>query len=132
MADKAETLEKYITEENGISYTLGAAGLYYPDLILPKGTNYPIGKYGGMRADYLEEHRHSMYLELVFAGKWNEYLHGIDEECHQRIEILVEQMKAGAGITEQLKATDQMKWVGLMNNVRNVAEKIVLAEFVYC
>ncbi|MDD4371132.1 MAG: TnpV protein [Anaerostipes sp.] len=123
-------MEKHITGENGISYTLGADGLYYPDLTLPKGTNYPIGKYGRMRGDYLKEHRHSMYLELVFAGKWNEYLHEVDEESHQRIELLVEQMKAGAGITEQLKATDQMKWVEFMNNLKNAAEKIVLEETV--
>lgn len=125
-------MKEHIVEENGISYTLGTDGLYYPDLAIPKGTNYPIGKYGRMRADYLNEHRHSMYMELVFAGKWNEYLHEIDEECNRRIEFLEGRMKEGAGITEQLKATDQMKWVGLMNNVRNAAEEIVLAELVYC
>ena len=131
VADKEETMKKHIVGENGISYTLGADGLYYPDLMLPKGTNYPIGKYGRMRADYLKEYHHSMYLELVFAGKWNKYLHEVDEECHQRIDVLVEQMKAGAGITEQLKTTDQMKWVGLMNNVRNAAEEVVLKEILY-
>ena len=124
-------MEKHIMGENGISYTLGADGLYYPDLTLPKGTDYPIGRYGRMRAGYLKEHRHSMYLELVFSGKWNEYLHEVDEECHQRIELLVEQMKAGAGVTEQLKATEQMKWVGLMNNLKNAAEEIVLKEYLH-
>lgn len=126
MADKEEAMEKHIMGDNGISYTLGADGLYYPDLTLPKGTDYPIGRYGRMRADYLKEHYHSMYLELVFAGKWNEYLHEVDEECHQRIEVLVEQMKAGVGVTEQLKATNQMKWVGLMNNLKNAAEEMVI------
>lgn len=72
-----------------------------------------------------------MYLELVFAGKWNEYLHEVDKECHQRIELLVEQMKARAGITEQLKASEQMKWVGLMNNVKNAAEEIVITEQIF-
>ena len=129
---KEQAMEKHIMGENGISYTLGADGLYYPDLTLPKGTDYPIGRYGRMRADYLREHYHSMYMELVFTGQWNEYLHEIDEECHQRIEFLMEQMKAGAGVTEQLKATDQMKWVGLMNNLGNAAEKIVLDEFIFC
>mgnify|MGYP004650564013 FL=1 len=64
-------------------------------------------------------------------GKLNEYLHEVDEECYQRMELLVEQMKAGAGITEELKASDQMKWVGLMNNVRSSAEKIVMRELIY-
>lgn len=65
-------------------------------------------------------------------GKLNEYLHDVDEECYQRMELLVNQMKAGAGITKELKASDQMKWVGLMNNVRNSAEETILKEFVYC
>lgn len=56
---------KHIMGNNGISYTLGADGLYYPDLTLPKGTDYPIGRYGRMRAEYLKEHRHSMYLEMA-------------------------------------------------------------------
>ena len=68
---------------------------------------------------------------LLLDGKLNEYLHEIDEECHARIEALVGQMKTGAGITEELKAVDQMKWVGLMNNVRNAAEEIVLKEIIY-
>ena len=72
-----------------------------------------------------------MYLELVFAGKWNEYVHGVDEERYQRLELLVEQMKAGVGVTEKLKATDQIKWVGLMNNLKHCTEEIVLKELVY-
>lgn len=64
-------------------------------------------------------------------GKLNEYLHEVDEECHERIELLVEEMKAGAGITEELKASNQMKWVGLMNNVRSAAEEIVIRELIY-
>ncbi|HKM22184.1 MAG TPA: TnpV protein [Lachnospiraceae bacterium] len=131
MADKEQMMEKHIVGENGISYTLGADGLYYPDLVLPKGTDYRIGRYGRMRADYIKKHHHSMYLELLFTGKWNEYLHGVDEECYQRLELLVEQMKAGAGVTEKLKATDQMKWVGLMNNLKSCAEEIVLKELIY-
>ena len=63
-------------------------------------------------------------------GKLNEYLHEVDEECHERIELLVEQMKAGAGITEELKASDQIKWVGLMNNVRSAAEETVIRELI--
>lgn len=61
----------------------------------------------------------------------NEHLHEIDEECHARVELLIEQMKAGTGITEELKAAEQMKWIGLMNNVKSAAEEIVLRELVY-
>ena len=75
-------MERHIIGNNGINYTLGEDYLYYPDLIRQKRTDYPIGRYGGMRADYLKEHSHPMYLELIFAGKWNEYLYEIDEECN--------------------------------------------------
>ena len=74
-------MEKHIMGENGISYTLGEDGLYYPDLYLPEETEYPIGKYGMLRKTYLKEHRKGLYLELVIAGKLNEHLHQIDEEC---------------------------------------------------
>ena len=71
-------MEKHIMGENGISYTLGEDGLYYPDLYLPEETEYPIGKYGMLRKIYLQEHRKGLYLELVLAGKLNEHLHQID------------------------------------------------------
>lgn len=124
-------MKKHIVGENGISYMLGADGMYYPDLSLPEGRNYPIDRYGRMRASYLKEYKHSLYLELVFAGKWNEYLHNVDEECYQMMELLIEQMKEKQGVTEQLKAENQMLWVGMVNNIRHSAEEVVLAELVY-
>lgn len=124
-------MEKHIVGENGIHYTLGADGLYYPDLKLPEGTHYEIGRYGRMRWEYLKSYRKGEYMELLLEGRLNAYLHDIDEACYTRIELLTEQLKTGAGITEELKRTDQMKWVGLMNNVRNAAEEIILKEIVY-
>ena len=75
-------------------------------------------KYGMLRKTYLQEHRKGLYLELVFAGKLNEHLHQIDEECNQMMDRLVEQMKEKQGVTEELKMQDQMAWVGGMNNIR--------------
>lgn len=124
-------MEKHIIGENGIGYTLGEDGLYYPDLKLPEGTHYEIGRYGLMRWEYLKNHRRGEYIRLLMDGKLNEHLHEVNKQCYERMDFLVEQMKAGAGITEGLKAADQMKWVGLMNNVRNSAEEIVLKELVY-
>ena len=124
-------MEKHIIGENGISYTLGADGLYYPDLQLPESMHYEIGRYGRMRWEYLKNHRRGEYIRLLMDGKLNECLHEVDEECYERMELLVEQMKAGAGITEELKASDQMKWVRMMNNVRNAAEEIIVKELVY-
>lgn len=124
-------MEKHIIGENGIGYTLGADGLYYPDLELPEGTHYEIGRYGRMRWEYLKNYRRGEYIRFLMNGKLNEYLHEVDEECYERMELLVEQMKVGAGITEELKASDQMKWVGPINNVRSSAEEIVRRELIY-
>ena len=117
--------------ENGISYTLGEDSLYYLDLYLPEETEYPIGKYGMLRKTYLKEHRKGLYLELVIAGKLNEHLHQIDEECHQVMDRLVEQMKERQGMSEELKMQDQMVWVGGMNNIRTCVEEITLNKIVY-
>ena len=124
-------MKKHIIGENGIGYTLGADGLYYPDLQLPEGTHYEIGKYGQMRWEYLKNHRKGKYIKLLMDGRLNEHLHAVDTQCYERVELLVEQMKARAGITEELITTDQMRWVGLMNNVRSSAEEIVLKELIY-
>jgi hypothetical protein len=128
---KTEVWEKHIIGENGISYTLGEDGLYYPDIRLSEGTHYKIGRYGRMRGEYPKEHRGSLYMELLLGAKLNEYLHQADEECYQMMERLVEQMKANQGMTELLKSEDQMQWVGMMNNIRHCAEDVVLRESVY-
>ena len=125
-----EKLEKVIVE-NGITYVLGEDDIYYPDLQLPEGTNYNIGKYGHMRYEYLKEFRHRYYMELLLEGKLNEYLQEVDEECYEMLDRLVEQMKVKQGVTEQLKAENQMLWVGKMNNIIACAEEIVVREVVY-
>ena len=124
-------MEKHIMGENGISYTLGEDGLYYPDLYLPEEIEYPIGKYGMLRKSYLQEHRKGLCLELVLAGKLNKHLHQIDKECNQMMDRLVDQMKEAHGVTEELKMQNQMAWVGRMNNIRACAEEIVEKEIVY-
>lgn len=90
-----------IIEKNGIMYHLAKDGCYYPDLRLPEGTHYNIGKYGLMRWEYLIESCRREYLRLLMDGKLNEYLHEVDQMCHARMELLIEQMKAEAGITEE-------------------------------
>ena len=123
-------LEKVIVE-NGITYVLGDDDIYYPDLQLPRGTNYNIGKFGHMRCEYLKEFRHRYYMELLLEGKLNEYLHDIDEECHEMLDRIVEKMKEKQGVTEKLKAENQMMWSGKMNNIIACAEAVVVREVVY-
>ena len=97
-------------EKNGMNYTLHG-DYYLPDLVL-REEEPTYGKYGMLRKTYLKEHRKGLYLELVLAGKLNEHLHQIDEECNQMMDRLVEQMKEKQGVTEELKMQDQMAWVG--------------------
>ena len=87
---------------------------------MPEGTNYNIGKFGHMRCEYLKEFKHGYYMELLFDGRLNEYLHEVDEECYKMLDRLV----------EQLKAENQMLWVGKMNNIIACAEEIVVSEVV--
>ena len=117
-------------EENGIRYTLGEDGLYYPDLKLQEGTDYEIGRYGRLRAEYLKEHHRVQYMNLLLDGKLNEYLHQVDEECYDMLECLMEQMKARQGVTERLKAESMMLWIGMLNNIRASAEEVVLRDIV--
>ena len=79
----------------------------------------------------MQEHRKELYLELVLAGKLNEHLHQIDEECNQMMDRLVEQVKERQGVTEELKLQNQMAWVGRMNDIRACAEEIALNKIVY-
>lgn len=118
-------LEKTIIE-NGITYSLGGDELYYPVLEIPEGTHYDIGKFGRMRGEFLKEYRHSEYMKLLLSGELNQYLHEFEEECNEMMDLIVERMKMKEGVTEELKAKDQMKWVGRMNNIRARAEETVV------
>ena len=117
-------------EEMGGTYT--RVGDYFiPDLVLDDAPEYQIGKYWRMRERYLKEHRRAAYTELKLSGKLDEHLAEIDQACNERMERIIKQMAEREGVTEALKAFDQMAWVGAMNNIRSRAEEIVLSEVVY-
>ena len=112
--------------------TYSKAGDYYiPDLVLPKEEQQSIGKYGRMRRRYLREHRPVLFSSLVLSGKLYQHLAEIDRTCEDRLELIIRQMKTQEGVTEKLKANNQMAWVAAMNSIRNRAEEIVLSELVY-
>ena len=125
-------MQKSIFEQCGGTYT--QVGDYLlPDLIIDETEQQPIGKYGRMRKRYLKEHRPILFSNLLLlSGKLDQHLAEIDHACVEGIDLLTRQMADQEGVTEALKATDQMEWVRRMNNIQNRAEEIVLNELVYC
>ena len=117
-------------EKMGGPYTLGADGIYYPNLVSTDEEPH-YGKYGMIRKTYLKEHRPATYSLYMLEDRLTEHLNAVDDEAKERMEILVRQMMERRGITEELKARDQMEWVGTANNIRNAAEEIVLKELIY-
>ena len=122
-------MEKYITK-NGIKYELRGEQ-YYPMLEISEQTNYEIGKYGHLHLDFIKKHRRGTYTILLTEGRLNESLHNIDEQAHEQMGLHISQMAERMGATEELKASDPMRWVRLMNNIKSLAEEIVLKEVVY-
>lgn len=116
--------------ENGIHYTLHG-DYYFPDLELPETPNQVIGRYGRMRKAYLEEYRPGLYERLLLSGKLYDHLAEIDICCSDRMDRMVHQMAGAEGIHEDLKARDQLAWVGRMNSIRQQAEEIILNELIY-
>ena len=102
-----------------------------PDLTLPDAEQRPIGKYGRMRQAYLKEHHPGLYSHLILSGKLYEHLAEVERTCQERLVTMIPQMAKEQGVTEELKATDQLGWVGRMNEIQHSAEEIILAEIVY-
>lgn len=102
-----------------------------PNLTLSEQPETPLGKYGRMRKQYLREHRPALYSSLLLSEKLYPHLLAIDQAANERLEQLLPPMIKAAGITEQLKSTDQMRWVGLMNTVKAQAEEIIFSELLY-
>ena len=122
---------KSLFEEMGGTYRQEGDYLI-PNLALPDEPEYQIGKHGRMRRSYLKEHRPMLYTNLLTSGTLHRHLAEIDTACRERLEIIEKAMMQQEGVTEALKAADQMAWVRSMNSIHNRAEEIVLAELVYC
>ena len=116
-------------EKNGMGYTLHG-DYYLPDLVL-REEEPTYGKYGMLRKQFLKEYRSARYQYMLLTGKLNEHLNQIDQEAREQVEMLMKQMAEKQGVTEELKLRNQMKWVGLMNNIKTRAEEIVLKNLVY-
>ena len=103
---------------------------YIPDIRLSEETR-PIGRWGRMHRDYIKEHKPIRFNDLCLSGELWTYLADLNEQAQSRLELIIEQMKAAEGVTEKLKAADQMAWVVAMNSIRHRAEEIILWELIY-
>ena len=104
---------------------------YIPDLTLDSETDQPLGRFGRLRETYLREHHHGTYTSMLLTGRLNAHLDEIDQSANELLERVIAQMTKAEGVTETLKASDQMAWVGKMNNIRHRATEIVLSDIVY-
>ena len=124
-------MEKYIFDErNGLWYEL-QGDYYLPCLKLPEEEQQPIGIWGQRHLRYIKQHRKVLYTNLLTSGKLNGYLPGIDKQADDMFSRLVKQMAEREGVTEQLKADNQMEWIARMNNIRSRASEIIHAEYIF-
>ena len=124
-------MKKHIYDENNGLWYERIGDYYIPVLTLSSEEQRPIGKWGRMHRDYLKEHRPILFNDLILSGQLWSYLADLNEQAQKRLSLIVEQMKASEGVSEKLKATDQMTWVVAMNSIRNRAEEIILREMIY-
>ena len=121
-------LKNHITE-NGIDYAL-VGDYYIPKLELPK-EDRPIGRWGRLRKTYLRDHRPVLYNQLILSGELWTHLADLNEQAEERLDRIIDQMVQAEGVTEELKARDQMEWVRQMNSIRHRAEEIIQTELIY-
>lgn len=104
---------------------------YIPTLMANKEPEEPLTKYGLMRKTFLKEYRRGIYTGMMLEGTLKEHCLTIQQQAEEQMDVLIEQMAQGQGVDEKLKVSDQMRWVRMMNNIRNAAEEIVINEIVY-
>ena len=113
-----------------ISYTKKGDYLL-PDLILEDKERFNIGKYGLLRLNYIKKYKLGLYFDLLVNDKLNEYLHNIDTTVMEKAQKLIKELTEKENITEELKSSNQMLWISKMNNIKDIAEEIVLKEYIY-
>ena len=124
-------MKKHLYDEsNGLWYEL-IGDYYIPVLTLPSDEQRPIGKWGWMHRDYLRDHRPILFNQLILSGQLWTYLADLNEQALRRLQLIIRQMQEAESVTEELKAADQMAWVGAMNSIRSRADEIILREMIY-
>ena len=129
--EKKELKERFVDEKKGIEYRL-VGDYYIPNIIMPKIRRAGnIGKYGILKLNYMKKYKIPEYTEMLLNNELKSYLLDIEDECKDKLELLIKQMVEKENITEKLKSNNQMEWVQKMNNIKNRAEEIILNEIIY-
>lgn len=122
--------EEYTDKRTGITYTK-KGDYYFPNLILEPEEKIVLNKYGRMRLKFLKENKKAEYTIMFTKGTLNKHLKEIQETAEERIDLIINQLKEKNHLTEEMKNTDRLYWVGMMNNFKGIAEEIVIKELIY-
>ena len=128
--ENVELKDRFIDEKTGIEY-IRNGDYYLPNLVLAEQKKIQLNKYGRLRLDYLKNHKKAEYAILFMDNKLTDYLEKVQEIATKRVEEIIKSLKEQNNLTEEMKNTDQLYWVGMMNNFKNQAEEIVLKELIY-
>ena len=121
---------KSFFEQNGGTYSV-VGDYLIPDLVLPPQNDYVLSRYGRLHKEYIKNHKRGFYTGLLISGKLSDYLVEIDKQAQNMLEMIMKDLAEKQNITVQLKTTDQLAWVGAMNNIKACAEEIMLSEIIY-
>jgi len=128
--ENVELKDRFIDEKTGIEY-IRTGNYYLPNLVLAEQKKIQLNKYGRLRLDYLKNHKKAEYAILFMDNKLTEHLEEVQELATKRVEEIIKALKQQSNLTEEMKNTDQLYWVGMVNNFKNQAEEIVLKELIY-
>ena len=128
--ENKELKERFINKKTGIEY-VRQGDYYIPNLVLPKQKKIHLNKYGRMRLNYLKEHKKSEYIIMFMENTLIDHLEEIQETATKRVNQIIDDLKAKSNLTEDMKNTDMLYWVGTMNTIKQQAEEIILNELIY-
>lgn len=128
--ENVELKDRFIDEKTGIEY-IRNGDYYLPNLVLAEQKKIQLNKYGRLRLGYLKNHKKAEYTILFMDNKLTDHLEEVQEIATKRVEEIIKSLKEQSNLTEEMKNTDQLYWVGMMNNFKNQAEEIVLKELIY-
>ena len=128
--ENVELKDRFIDEKTGIEY-IRTGDYYLPNLVLAEQKKIQLNKYGRLRLDYLKNHKKAEYAILFMDNKLTDHLEKVQEIATKRVEEIIKSLKEQSNLSEEMKNTDQLYWVGMMNNFKNQAEEVALKELIY-